>query len=64
MTLMSKEKPGDICEHLKELIEVMIKYDMYMSHDFEGSFIFCGLCDSEISLEAYDRKFTQEDIED
>jgi len=64
MTLMSKEKPGDICEHLKELIEVMIKYDMYMSHDFEGSFISCGLRDSEISLEAYDRKFTQEDIED
>lgn len=62
MTLMGKEKPEDICEHLKEIIRLMIEHGVSMSHDFQGTYISCGKCDSDICLEAYGDSFNDEDI--
>jgi hypothetical protein len=62
MTLMGKDNPEYICEHLKEVIEKMIDNEIEMSHDYEGSFLHCHKCDCCIALEAYGEKFEEEDI--
>jgi len=64
MTLNFKVNPDEICEHLKEVIQIMIQHGITMSHDFEGTHLNCGKCDCMIALEGYDSEFTDEDIGD
>lgn len=62
MTLMAKTPPDEICQHLKRVLLAIKENDITMSHDFEGTYLYCSSCDSSVVLEAYGEGFSDEDI--